>query len=133
MSELLLVFSLSLSLELAIELISTACDDPGAKPCHMARNSINVNGIEYSKDGRGFNIAVFYLGTGQVEKTENFDTFDKNKDDSTKMAQFLQNIPENRIVLGVVKVEATYNLKMNARRAIVSHRSRFVRNHCLRL
>ncbi len=105
--------------EINIELLSTACSDPHAGPCHANKNHIKVNGKEYSKSGRGFNIVTIDIETGDVEERRAFDTW-KDQSNSKNMEIFLTKIPAHRIVLGVIKDEAYQNLRDGAKKAIVS-------------
>lgn len=41
----------------------------------ISLSSIRINGVEYSRNGRGLNVVVFNLRTGQVEDSVVFDTF----------------------------------------------------------
>ena len=86
----------------------------------LNKNSIKVNGKEYSKNGRGFNIVTIDFETGDIEQRMHFDTYDKSKSDAKNMQSFLNKLPSNKIVLGVVKDEAHTSLHQSAKKAIVS-------------
>ena len=109
-------------LELKIHLLSTACSDAGAFNllCNRAKNNIIINGREYSENGRGFNLAVVNLQTGDVEKRANFDTWSRNVRGSDEMVRFLKQLPNNRLVLGVIKDEGFHSLSQEAKKTIVS-------------
>ena len=106
--------------ELTLKLESMACDDHGASDCGLNKNIININGKDYSRNGRGFNLAVIDFESGDVEKTSNFDTWNRNGKGSEKMEEFIKGIQKNKIVIGVVKDEGYTSLKMGAKTAIVS-------------
>eukprot|EP00794_Sanderia_malayensis_P017699 gene17699-19467_t len=109
--------SFVLNPEIQIELVATSCDDPGAGPCDSNKNVIKVNGKDYSKNGRGFNIVTVDVQTGAVVDRQNFDTFGQ---DSKKMELFLRKLPAKRIVLGVIKDDAYTSLHQGAKTAIAT-------------
>eukprot|EP00795_Rhopilema_esculentum_P013795 gene13795-4724_t len=106
--------------ELTLKLESMACDDHSAGDCNLNKNIININGKDYSRNGRGFNLAVIDFGSGDIEKTANFDTWDRNGKGSEQMEEFIKGIQKNKIVIGVIKDEGYTNLKMGAKTAIAS-------------
>lgn len=77
---------------------------------------IVVDGEDYSPDKRGYNIAVIDPTTGEVEKVENFDTRsdDRGKFFAQKMAEFLEDIPDGKIVVCAVKDEGSKYLSAGA-------------------
>ena len=58
--------------------------------CGLNKNIININGKDYSRNGRGFNLAVIDFESGDVEKTSNFDTWNRNGKGSEKMEDSLK-------------------------------------------
>ena len=88
--------------------------------CFRAKSSIVIHGKEYSKNKRGFNLAVVNIQNGVVERREYFDTFSKSLRGSAKMVQFVNSLPVHRIVVGVVKGDAYQGLTAEAKKAIVS-------------
>ena len=69
-------------------------DDPKG----TGRTSIKVNGIERSPMLRGHNIVILDSDRNFI-MAANFDTADSSKGEGEKMATFLQQLPQERIVL----------------------------------
>jgi hypothetical protein len=58
---------------------------------------IFVNGVDAAQNLRGYNIVVLNERTGAVESNAAFDTF-ASADDSARLVQFIDKIPNGRIV-----------------------------------
>ncbi|TAH50743.1 MAG: hypothetical protein EYC68_12975 [Chloroflexota bacterium] len=80
---------------------------------------IFVNGIDESPNARGYNIVVINPETFQVEARENFDTF-ASEQESERMAEFIAQIPNGRIVAVAASDEASFHLTENAVNALKS-------------
>ena len=80
---------------------------------------IFVNGIDRSKNLRGYNTVVINENTEIVEASEVFDTF-ASKEESARMAEFIDKIPNGRIVAVAVRDEASRNLTEDAVNALRS-------------
>ncbi|MGE5141256.1 MAG: interleukin-like EMT inducer domain-containing protein, partial [Rudaea sp.] len=80
---------------------------------------IYVNGVDASRNGRGYNLVVVDPNTGRVEASSSFDTF-RSTAESERMAGFIAAIPEGRIVAAAVMDEASLNLSAGAVRALES-------------
>jgi hypothetical protein len=74
---------------------------------------IYINGIEAAQNKRGYNIVVFDPGTGKIEASQAFDTF-AAAEEATRLAQFIDAIPNGRIVAVAVRDEASRNLTQDA-------------------
>lgn len=74
---------------------------------------IFVNGIDASQNKRGYNIVVIDEKTGVVESSAAFDTF-ASTEESARLAQFIDNIPNGKIVAVAVRDEASRNLTQEA-------------------
>lgn len=77
-----------------VAIVATGEDDPKG----TGRTSIKVNGIERSPMLRGHNIVVLDSDRNFIVAA-NFDTADPSKGEGVKMAKFLQQLPQERIVL----------------------------------
>ena len=77
-----------------VNIVAEGEDDPKA----TGRTSIKVNGIERSPMMRGHNIVVLDSDRNFI-MAANFDTADSTKGEGVKMAKFLQQLPQERIVL----------------------------------
>ena len=77
-----------------VAIVAEGEDDPKG----TGRTSIKVNGIERSPKLRGHNIVVLDSERNFV-MAANFDTADSSKGEGVKMANFLQQLPQERIVL----------------------------------
>lgn len=77
-----------------VAIVAEGEDDPKG----TGRTSIKVNGIERSPKLRGHNIVVLDSEKNFV-MAANFDTADSSKGEGVKMANFLQQLPQERIVL----------------------------------
>jgi len=80
---------------------------------------IYVDGVETSLNQRGYNIVVINRNTGSVEARAAFDTF-KSADESARLAQFINAIPPERVVIVAVRDEAARNLTEEAVNALRS-------------
>ncbi len=92
-----------------VKLVSVGYAKGPMKPPSLGFMSIDY--AQYLKPG--FNIAVLNEWTGSVELIGQFNTHDKNAPDVRKMEQFLNNLPVDRIVVGVVKGEAYKGIEQN--------------------
>ncbi len=83
---------------------------------------IFVNGKNVSKDSRGYNISVIDPSTCKVTASENFDTRDDQKgaSNSMKMAQFINKIPDGKVVAAAVRDEGSKFLTPSAVSALKS-------------
>ncbi len=70
---------------------------------------IYVNGVEESPNARGYNIVVIDPQTGAIDARENFDTF-ASEQESARMAEFIAQIPNGKIVAVAVRDEASSHL-----------------------
>lgn len=77
-----------------VAIVAEGEDDPKG----TGRTSINVNGIERSPMQRGHNVVVLDSDRNFVTAA-NFDTADPSKGEGARMAKFLQQLPQERIVL----------------------------------
>ena len=98
-----------------------SCSDPGIVDykCSLARNSIEINGKEYTSNKRGFNVAVIDFKSGDVEETSSYDTY-YTEVESKRMEAYIKKLPKNKIVCGVVKDEGYNRLTHGVKSAIVS-------------
>ena len=91
----MLLTSLHISAGLVkIAIVAEGEDDPKG----TGRTSIKVNGIERSPMMRGHNIVILDSDRNFI-MAANFDTADSSKGEGVKMAKFLQQLPQERIVL----------------------------------
>lgn len=74
---------------------------------------IYVNGVDVAQNARGYNIVVINAQSGAVEASAAFDTF-KSAEESMRLAQFIAQIPEGRIVAVAVRDEASRYLTQDA-------------------
>ena len=77
-----------------VAIVAEGEDDPKG----TGRTSIKVNGIERSPMLRGHNIVILDSDRNFI-MAANFDTADSSKGEGVKMAKFLQQLPQERIVL----------------------------------
>jgi len=80
---------------------------------------IFVNGIDAAQNKRGYNIVVLDQATGKIEASEVFDTFALTEE-SARLAQFIDKIPNGKIVAVAVRDEASRNLTQDAIEALRS-------------
>jgi hypothetical protein len=80
---------------------------------------IFVNGIDVAKNMRGYNFVVIDPATGKIEASEVFDTF-ASTEESARLAQFIDKIPNGKIVAVAVRDEASRNLTQDAIEALRS-------------
>jgi hypothetical protein len=80
---------------------------------------IFVNGIDAAQNKRGYNIVVLDQATGKIEASEVFDTF-ASTEESARLAQFIDKIPNGKIVAVAVRDEASRNLTQDAIEALRS-------------
>ena len=97
--------------------VSLAATSAGSEIGDFAH--IYVDGVEASPNQRGYNIVVLNRNTGSLEARAAFDTF-KSADESTRLAKFIQAIPNGRIVAVAVRDEASRNLTEEAVNALRS-------------
>jgi hypothetical protein len=74
---------------------------------------IYVDGHNVSPDERGYNVVVLDPLSGEVEGTGHFDTF-ASEEESARMAEFLAEVPDGRIVAVAVEDEASLHLTEEA-------------------
>jgi hypothetical protein len=70
---------------------------------------IYVDGHNVSPDERGYNVVVLDPVSGAMEGRGHFDTF-ANEEESARLAEFVEAIPEGRIVAVAVEDEASLHL-----------------------
>jgi hypothetical protein len=80
---------------------------------------IFVNGVDASPNERGYNIVVIDPVSGAVEARAAFDTF-ASAENSARLAQFIAQIPNGKIVAVAVRDEASQNLTQDAVNALRS-------------
>ena len=109
-----LVHFLSPSAEkiLQIELLSAGYADAGGSD-----SIIKVNGIDYSKKQRGFNVAILSGQNGDVISTERFDTCSTYKE-ANRMISYLSSTQDGCIILISVHHEAALSMTSEAERMI---------------
>jgi tetratricopeptide (TPR) repeat protein len=73
------------------------------------RGQILINGKNVSQNKRGYNIVVLNPGTGELEKSEGFDTCG-SKEDVQKMVDFIDNINNGKIVCVAAADDASSSL-----------------------
>ncbi|MCU0644032.1 MAG: C25 family cysteine peptidase [bacterium] len=76
---------------------------------------------------RGHNLAVVDETTGAVLDIQYFDTY-ASSTDADKMANYIQNLPDGRIVLAAIRDEGSAKMTENAYKALESLGSRLTRN-----
>jgi len=74
---------------------------------------IYVNGVDAAPNTRGYNLVVIHEHTGAVQARAAFDTF-ASADASARLAQFITQIPQGRIVAVAVRDEASRYLTQDA-------------------
>ncbi|MCX7840397.1 MAG: hypothetical protein N2559_13240, partial [Anaerolineae bacterium] len=74
---------------------------------------IYVNGVDVAKNSRGYNIVVVNEQSGAIEASAAFDTF-ASRNESARLAQFIAQIPNGRIVAVAVRDEASRYLTQEA-------------------
>ena len=104
------IFAASISLQV----ISAGYDTSGY-PGGVAR--LYVDGVDYSKNGRGINIVVIDKTYGNVVSSVVFDTY-LSTTASANMVTFINNIAAGNIVIAAVKDEATDNITSTAINAL---------------
>lgn len=67
---------------------------------------IFINGMDVSPNERGYNLVVIDPQTGTIESHATFDTF-ISENESARLAQFIGKIPDGKIVIAVVRDEAS--------------------------
>jgi hypothetical protein len=80
---------------------------------------IYVNGVDESPTMRGYNIVVIDAQSGNISARENFDTF-SSEQESERMAEFIAQIPDGRIVAVAASDEASYRLTQEGADALKS-------------
>ncbi|MBM3130648.1 MAG: hypothetical protein FJ009_18715 [Chloroflexi bacterium] len=80
---------------------------------------IYVNGEDAAKNSRGYNVVVINEQSGAVESSAAFDTF-ASPDESARLAQFIAQIPNGKIVAVAVRDEASRYLSADAVNALRS-------------
>ncbi len=78
---------------------------------------IFVNGIDESLNQRGYNIVVIDPSSGTIESRGAFDTF-ASAAESARLVQFIEQIPNGKIVIAAVRDEASRNLTRAAVEAL---------------
>lgn len=70
---------------------------------------IYVNGVDESPNARGYNLVVMDPQSGEIIAREQFDTF-ASEQESERMAEFIAQIPDGKIVAVVASDEASFRL-----------------------
>jgi hypothetical protein len=78
---------------------------------------VYVNGVDAAPNARGYNVVVINERTGAVEASAAFDTFASEKE-SARLAQFIAEIPNGKIVAVAVRDEASRFLTEDAVNAL---------------
>lgn len=91
--------------KIKITIIAEGADDPNA----TGKTSIRVNGIERSQFQRGHNVVVLD-NAGNFIMSTHFDTAESSKGEGVKMARFLENLPQERMVL--MATQGTTGIRM---------------------
>lgn len=90
---------------------------------------IAVDGADRARNGRGYNVVVLDPGTSEVVSSDAFDTLSDYIDpgvvkegapENTRMARFIEEIPDGHIVVAAVREEGTNILQQNAVKALQS-------------
>ena len=97
---------------LKIEVLSGGGSDPGGK-----QSIIKVNGIDYSRHGRGFNVVVLSGSNGDVISTGIFDTH-CCQHEANRMIVYLNSIQNGHIVLISIGDDAAISMTAEAELAI---------------
>lgn len=74
---------------------------------------IYVNGVDESPNARGYNIVVIDPHSGHVDARANFDTF-ASQEESARMAQFIAQIPNGKIIAVAASDDVSYHLTEDA-------------------
>uniref|UniRef100_A0A7M5XPK4 ILEI/PANDER domain-containing protein n=3 Tax=Clytia hemisphaerica TaxID=252671 RepID=A0A7M5XPK4_9CNID len=100
---------------LRIQIKSVGCFDPPfyGSHCTDTVGSINVNGMELSKNQPGLNFVVLDLQTGEMEQSVNFDTHGQAGADE-RMEDFLNGLSQWKIICIAVKDDAKTYLSNSA-------------------
>ena len=89
---------------------------PGTSKQSKTAASLSFLRSNYAKMLKpGFNIVVISYWTGAVESVGQFNTKSASSPDVKKMENFLNTLPVDRVVLGIVKGEAYNGVKNNAK------------------
>ena len=81
--------------------------------------SIRVNGKDYSKDDRGFNIVILDYTTGDVQASESFNT-QSDGGSAKAMANFINSLKPATIILVATRGNADVDMNDDAYDALVS-------------
>ena len=96
---------------LKIEILSAGYDDPGG------RNSIiKVDGIDYSKNKRGYNVVELSGTSGEVIKNDVLEVHEVNG--AIKMTGFMDSIEDSNIVLISAQDEASDGMTTQAEKTV---------------
>ena len=85
---------------------------------NYTQEKIVVNGKNESLRSRGYNFVVLDPDSGMIEEKRNFDTWGERGLGSQKIADFVNGIPEGKIVVATVRDEAGLFLYDDARDAL---------------
>jgi len=100
--------------DILVEIRSEGRDDPG-KTGYFSRSYIKINGKDYSKHHRGYNI-VALDEQGRVLKSELFDTHASWG--NRFLVRFIDNLPSKCIVLVASQEEPSLNLQESGKQAL---------------
>ena len=81
--------------------------------------SIRVNGKDYSKDDRGFNIVILDYTTGDIQASESFNT-QSDGGSAKAMANFINSLKPATIILVATRGNADVDMNDDAYDALVS-------------
>ena len=104
----------SLAYVLEIEISSAGFRDYGGRD-----STIKVNGIDHSKNKRGFNFVILSGATGDVVSTESFDTYYR-KSEANRMVTYINSIKNGSVVLISIRDEASWQMTQEAEQVMHS-------------
>ncbi|MBI3913806.1 MAG: hypothetical protein HY327_06430 [Chloroflexi bacterium] len=111
--------------EAGFEIGKTGITSPASIVAYSAGSEVGdsahifVNGVDASPNSRGYNLVVLNAQTGAVEARAAFDTF-ASAAESARLAQFIAQIPDGKIVAVAVRDEASRSLTGEAVSALQS-------------
>ena len=107
-------FSLSTEIVVRIEILSAGGEDPGG-----INSFIKVNGIEHSRNERGFNFVVLSCKSSEVISTDSFDVW-SGISTVNRMITYINWIKNGSVVLISIKDEASFKMTKIAEQGIHS-------------
>jgi hypothetical protein len=82
----------------------------GSKNGSLMGAYIILGGRQVCRNERGYNLAVIDPGSGDLISTATFDTHWFGEEASSRMAAFIEEIPDGRLVVGAISDEGTQHL-----------------------